>query len=276
MRPMQTSTGRPSRSSAFTLLEIVIAVAVLAILAGAAVPVASKAFLSKARRGTRVELEELAESAAEFFRDTRTLPDDALDLMADPGVTGWTGPYVATQADASFHGMTDYDLDAWGRPYAFTRLDASRLELASAGQDGQLGTSSDLTVVLDVTPIRRELTLEQLATINQAITQYNRERLPDRPLSTSYASIVSSLVQAGLLPSAVPYRTDAWGDTFVPSPPGRSPVVRVDSIHLDPSLVNGAGAGGGGASVGGGRGNRGARESWRARKPGRAREPGKP
>ncbi len=230
---------------AFTLIEIVIAVAILAILAGIAIPVASKAFDSKARRSTRTELEELADSAAEYFRDTFQFPTKALDLLADPGVAGWRGPYVLSTQDEDFMGTTDYDMDAWRQAYQFATVGDSKLEIASSGGDGAFGDENDLEVELDATPIRREVTLDQLDTINQAIALYNARHLPDEPLPTTYGALLDVLVAQALLPDGTPYAADGWGDAFVADPPGKSPVVRVASTHLSVSEGSGSGSTGG-------------------------------
>lgn len=243
--------GRPR--AAFTLLELVIVVAVMAILAGAAVPVASKFFNSRARADTRQELDELAWAAREFFRDTGSLPSGAGALQVDPGLTGWAGPYLSVDSTEAWSGSSDSGVDAWSRGYAFHSLDASRLELRSAGEDGSFGDDSDILFLLDVTAVRREKTLEQLATLNDAIRGYNARYLPDAPLSSTLSSLLSRLVATKFLPDSTPFQADGWGDPFVADPAGKSPVVALASSNLPSSVASG----GGGASTGKGSGKSG-------------------
>ncbi|MEW6071878.1 MAG: prepilin-type N-terminal cleavage/methylation domain-containing protein [Planctomycetota bacterium] len=221
-----------SRRRGFTLLELVIVVALLAILAGSAVPVASMIFNSKATRSTREVLDDLSVACAEYFRDTFALPASPLDLHVNPGVAGWSGPYMLTAASDPITGISDSAVDAWARPFQLTAVGTSGLLIESAGVEGAFGDDTDIEVLLDVTPIRREVTLDELETINQAITLYNGVYLPDTPLSTSYDQILSRLVVTGFLPAGNDLSTDGWGDAYVPVPAGVVPVVEVGSIHL--------------------------------------------
>ena len=216
----------------FSLLEIIVAVSILAILAGVAVPVASSLFNSKARVATTEELENLADATSAFFRDTTTLPAAPGDLMVDPGTSGWSGPYVLLDVFDPVRGIPTSELDAWRNPIQFQTTGTSTMRLTSAGQDGSQGTSDDISLDVDVTPIRRAMTLDRLERLNQAILLYNADHLPGAPLSTTYASLLTTLVATGYLPTATGYDADAWGDAFVVDPPGANPVVRVASSNL--------------------------------------------
>lgn len=222
----------PRARAGFTLLELVVVVAILAVLSGAAVPVASKYFNSRARAATRTEMDELAEASLEYFRDVGRLPTGVANLISDPGRTGWTGPYLAVSSTDAWSGATDLSVDAWARAYAFTATGASVLELRSRGEDGVLGDATDLVVRVDVTPVRREKTLYQLEQVNRAIGSYNARYLPGSPLPTRYSNLLSRLVSRGLLPATTPFAADGWGAAFVPDPAGRSPVVAVTSVNL--------------------------------------------
>jgi len=251
----------PTSQRAFTLIEIVIAVAILAILAGAAVPMASKFFNSRARANTSAELDEIADAAREYFRDTGSLPGSVQVLVADGATSGWAGPYLSVSTTEPWSGATDVQVDAWARPYVFEAKGASLLELKSSGQDGELGDENDIVFSLDVTPVRREETLDQLDTLNRAIGLYNAQYLPDDPLSTKYGTLLTRLVSTGFLPDAGPYQTDGWGSAFVPDPAGKSPVVAVASVNLGSSSSSGSsgsstsGKGKGKANGGNGKGS---------------------
>ena len=106
------------------------------------------------------------------------------------------------------------------------------LDLRSAADDGTFDDADDIVYTVDVTPVRRESTLDQLATVNQAIRLYNAQYLPGAPLSTKYATLLQTLVSKGFLPASAPYASDGWGKAFVPDPAGKSPVVAVTSVNL--------------------------------------------
>jgi hypothetical protein len=153
-------------------------------------------------------------------------------------------------SDDPWSGATDVSMDAWARPYRVDALAASVLSIESAGEDGTFGDENDIEHQLNVTPIRRAKALDRLETINQAITQYNGAHLPDEPLPLGYDALVTKLVTSGFLPSTSSFLVDGWGDPFVPSPEGKSPVVAVTSSHLESS--SGASDGASTGSTGGG------------------------
>ncbi len=216
----------------FSLLEIVIAVTVLSVMLGMAVPVASMAFQSKAKRSTRAELDQLAEGVAAYFEDVNDFPAEIDDLLIEPtGVSGWTGPYLAMDSTDPLSGDSDWTVDAWSRDYVVTESGLV-LTVASTGADGVSGTEADIAITIDGTPIRRRQTLATLVTINVAVTQYNGIYLPGTPLSTTWDIALNQLVTANLLPAKEGYETDEWGDAFVPVPAGQSPVVQIGSVNV--------------------------------------------
>lgn len=224
---------RTNRARAgFTLLELVIVVAILAILAGVAVPSGLKALERAARSATKDELVVLADATAAYFRDTWELPEEVADLEVDPGVRGWTGPYVRVVGRDGRTGRSSIEMDGWSFPYAVERLGDSRLALVSPGPDGLVGEGEDLRLVVDVTADRRAVTLERLATLNQAIRLYNATWMTTEPLPAGFAAVHARLVERGLLPRGAGTVVDGWGDAFVPDPPAATPVVRVTSRHL--------------------------------------------
>jgi prepilin-type N-terminal cleavage/methylation domain-containing protein len=217
---------------AFSLIELVVVMAIMAVLAGAAVPMATKFFTSKARAATRGELAEIASAVLPYFRDTAKLPTSVTALTKNPKLTGWAGPYLSISTSEAWSGATDIQVDAWARAYRFTAKSASLLEIASSGEDGAYGDSNDILISIDVTPVRREKTLAQLATVNSAIALYNRDYLPKTPLSTTYATLLARLVATKYLPATTPYLKDAWGSSFAPSPKGKTPVAAVASPNV--------------------------------------------
>ncbi len=149
---------RPS-SRGFTLIEVIIAIAVISILASMAVPYAAKIIDQSRTEATRKEMEELhraivgdpATGSAGFVGDigrlparlgelnTRTTPPGPFPPQGLPaggflGVkVGWYGPYINTGFDAQ-----GYLNDAWGTPYDYNFPGAGQIR--SRGPDRQAGT----------------------------------------------------------------------------------------------------------------------------------------
>ena len=88
MRPRSTPRA------GFTLIEMIVVIAIMSIIVGAAIPVTSKALTYTARKETRSELQGLADASTEYFRDTLAKPAQVADLLVDPSVSGWSGPYL--------------------------------------------------------------------------------------------------------------------------------------------------------------------------------------
>ena len=217
--------------SGFSLIELILAVTVMVVLMGAAVPVATKFFTYQLRSETLAELQELQEAAAAHFHDTNTLPTGVADLIVDPGTPGWTGPYLPGVVTDQLSGLSGYEVDAWSRPYDVS-ASGDVLTLTSMGEDATLGTEADLALDLDVTPIRRRKTLERLEVLNQAVRAYNTLYLATDPLPANWPAAYLKLTSSGLLPTSSDYETDAWGVAFVEDPVGATPVVAVSSPSL--------------------------------------------
>lgn len=228
--------SRDFRSSqgGFSLLELIVVVTIISVIAGATVPMASKFVNYQARKATRAELAMLADASAQYFEDVGRLPDDLGHLLKNPGsleAPGWSGPYLL---HSTVDGLTKLDanlVDSWSRPYE-VEASGDVLTISSHGQDGEYSREKDLQHELNVAPIRRAKTQQALATINQAVTQYNGVYLSTEPLSGNWAQAFGQLTGKGMLPNSTEFQVDAWGDDFVPTPAGQLPVVRIGSPNV--------------------------------------------
>lgn len=140
----------------FTLLEMAIALAIIAILAAVATPMVLQRILESRRTATEEEARVLYEAMvgrdAEpgsfgFVGDIGRLPASFEQLTQPLGLPayttqtvrgvgmGWNGPYVNTGGSP-----TDFLTDAFGRPYT----GASTGQVRSAGQDGIFGNVDDI------------------------------------------------------------------------------------------------------------------------------------
>ncbi len=132
----------------FTLIEIVIAVAIMAILAGAIAPVAFRQIQRAREEATNGELETLRTGMLEFYEDTGRFPSEGEGVMAlvnDPGAVGWSGPYVGGGSGDPAVAVTT---DAWGTIYQYdlnpttNPAGAAQALVASAGSDRSLTMGS--------------------------------------------------------------------------------------------------------------------------------------
>lgn len=103
---------RASRSG-FSLIEIVIAVAIIALVAGLAVP-RVMTYLRQARvKSTRVAMKGVQDAIQSFNMDTGSYPASLSDLKARPSderiAKRWDGPYLSGDPN-----------DAWGTEFVYT------------------------------------------------------------------------------------------------------------------------------------------------------------
>lgn len=220
--------SRPNSRHGFTLLELVVVVAILSVLAGAALPVASKAWNSAARRATRTRLATLADAALEFCRDTGRAPASAVELCEPPaGLAGWIGPYLAVDGVDRALGVPAV-LDAWSRPIVVRAEPA--FAFVSRGADG-VASADDLEFAVDFTPLRRALTFAELATAQHAIDAWCSAR-PGEPLPRDWHAAARELVRAGYLPDDPALERDAWGAPYVADPRTLGGLTRLVSSTL--------------------------------------------
>jgi prepilin-type N-terminal cleavage/methylation domain-containing protein len=141
------------RNNGFTLIEVIIVIAILAIVAGAMAPLASRA-IDSSRQDLTVKREQLIyqaimgdplTSGSGFLSDIGRLPNANLTELSLTGAlpayaiqpsgigAGWRGPYLLEGVDVSGH-----PLDGWGTPMDFVNG-----QIRSAGLDRDINTAAD-------------------------------------------------------------------------------------------------------------------------------------
>ena len=226
---MKSRRGRPDREG-FTLLEIVIAVAIVAVMAGALAPLVFRQLESAREEATVNELEALRGALLEFYTDTGRLPTEAEGLAAlvtDPGVAGWDGPYLG---DGHPDQETEVSQDAWYTDYLYdlapntSPAATADAVIASAGTDGNVTTGAvggtwDLTTAADdlVTVVvtasldrdsRRGCETE-LAALGAAARRYFADRAAFPP---AVGDLAGTYLEPGLGNDAF---TDPWHTAYV-------------------------------------------------------------
>ncbi len=225
------TNGRTAKSRGFTMIELVVVMAILSILATAAVPLTTKLINSKSRSATESEMRSLADGVAEYFRDTGRLPTNLDALLVDPGFAGWTGPYIGVASQDKVAGAAGHNFDGWSRAYELA-IAGDRFTIRSVGADSQSGTADDIRLDLDVTFIRRQTTLSELAIINQAVSLYNAQYMVTAPLPANWRTALNRLVARGFIPAGTTYLRDGWNQNYVADPSNRTPVVKITSVNL--------------------------------------------
>ncbi|MCD6417141.1 MAG: type II secretion system major pseudopilin GspG [Planctomycetes bacterium] len=136
-----TVKRKPDRTSAFTLIELLLVLVILTVLAGVVVPKfvkrSEQARVTAAR--TDIAMLELCLDAYEI--DTGRFPSTQQGLEAlvkDPGdVQNWRGSYIK-------RGLPK---DPWGKPYVYKypgEHNDDGYDLYSLGPDGQSGGGDDI------------------------------------------------------------------------------------------------------------------------------------
>jgi general secretion pathway protein G len=149
------------KNRGFTLIEIIVAMAILSIMAGTLVPMLYKTWesneiavtrgrmseLKKAMVGDRALVQQGIRTHYGFVGDNGVLPAGIQDLVTDFGTfANWNGPYLG-----GFDPGT-YASDAWGNDIVFARQSPPLIvsgmsvlaTLRSAGPDRTFGTGDDI------------------------------------------------------------------------------------------------------------------------------------
>lgn len=213
----------PRNAAGFSLMEIVIAVAVMAVLAGAVGPMVFRQLQRAKEEATRQELASIRDAIEEYHSDTGTLPAQLASLVSDDGRTGWAGPYLGSDWADPVYQVT---VDAFERAYSYVLnpnvLPAGSADLivASAGLNRSLdlpsGSTWNLANINDVDDIvvhisstrlnrdKRRDTLEEVEALAAAARNYYRD---NSAFPAAIGDLAGSYIDTG-------YRNDAFTDEW--------------------------------------------------------------
>ena len=127
---------------AFTLIELLLVLVILAVLASVAIPIYVGKMEKSLRDATITEISHYKSALATFEIDNGRFPTTAEGLIAlvqmPAGLEkSWNGPYIERISE-----------DKWGHEYAYACPGSEGdnfYDLASAAKDGIFGTADDLT-----------------------------------------------------------------------------------------------------------------------------------
>lgn len=213
----------------FTLLEIIVAVTIIALMAGTITPLVYKEIQRAKEDATLTELNTIKMGLEEYFADTGRFPSESEGLAAlitDPGISGWSGPYVGGNSSDP---VTELAFDEFGSGYVYDLAPttdpagAADALVASAGIDlsltfGSLGgvwtlaaSGDDLLALVSAGSLNREKTLVTQARM-EAIADAVRLFYQDNAaFPATLNDLVDNYLDLGLDSSSL---TDAWNFTF--------------------------------------------------------------
>ncbi|MEM9634947.1 MAG: type II secretion system major pseudopilin GspG [Pseudomonadota bacterium] len=128
-----------SSKSGFSLIEMLVALAILALIAGIAGPRAI-AFLSRSKTKTaELQIQELGTALELYYLDIGRYPSEADGLSAlvsaPSSANRWSGPYLKNESSLN---------DPWERPYLYRSPGAKgEYDIYSLGRDGAKGGSGE-------------------------------------------------------------------------------------------------------------------------------------
>ena len=124
---------RTKATSGFSLIEMLVAVAIVGLLVGLVGPAAMRQLQGSRVNTTEAQISQLRAAIDIFAIETGRLPNEAEGLNAlvvDNGaIPGWNGPYLRDG---------QLPVDAWGNPFIYT-INADQVQITSLGADGQPG-----------------------------------------------------------------------------------------------------------------------------------------
>ena len=125
-RPIST---KPTRSRGFTIIELLIVMAILGMLAVMVAPNLFKKADSARQDAARSQISSIGSALATYRLDVGQYPDELEGLITnDTGRSSWDGPYLSKEVP----------LDPWGNEYQYTS-NGSSYTLTSFGADGRAG-----------------------------------------------------------------------------------------------------------------------------------------
>ena len=144
-RVTKLSDERRRAESGFTLLELLVVLAILGLLVGLVAPAVMRQFGTAKEKIARIEVERLGTQLDNYKLDVGTYPTTEQGLQSlitrPPGIKRWDGPYLKG---------AKLPEDPWGHPYLYRAPsqrpghDYDLYSLGPTGQPGGTGTDAPI------------------------------------------------------------------------------------------------------------------------------------
>jgi general secretion pathway protein G len=139
--------NRRQQQLGFTLLELLVVLAILGLLIGLVAPAALRQLGSAKEKIAHQSIERLAGVLDIYKLDIGTYPTTEQGLLAlierPSGVTRWNGPYLKGEKVPE---------DPWGRPFIYhspSQREGHEYDLYSLGPTGQPGGTGDAATIFN-------------------------------------------------------------------------------------------------------------------------------
>jgi general secretion pathway protein G len=215
------------RQHGFTLLELIVVVAILGLILGMAVPSVIAIQDGEKARSALALLDGHADAIQAFGEDMKRLPQSLAELVTNTtGNPSWKGPYLDAPA-----GAASASVDPWRTTLSFQVLDQKTSRVRSAGPDGAFGSgggggggsngagADDLVRDVSIAQGLRAATRFTVERLNAAIVAYNGVFLATQPLSGNIDGVVATLRARSLLPDGFDWTIDGFGVKLSTSAP---------------------------------------------------------
>ncbi len=120
--------SKETKRSGFTLVELLVVIVILAMLSGIVAPRFFEQIQKAKWDACRPKMTPIESVIDTFLLNTGVYPDNLDELIHNPGLNGWTGPYLK---ESQLY-------DPWNRLYIYN-LYSDGYELVSYGADGLPG-----------------------------------------------------------------------------------------------------------------------------------------
>ena len=129
------SAGAAHRNAGFTLVEVLLVVAILGILAGVVVVNFGGKQKGAMIKATRASISAICTAIDLYEVDNGAFPATLQGLVQSAGEPNWSGPYI----------KGGLPIDAWGTAFNYAKVGDRDYEVRSAGPDRQMSSADDIT-----------------------------------------------------------------------------------------------------------------------------------